>query len=182
MERLKYIKESLLRCVEAQMECLQWTDTKELGEAIDMIKDLEEAIYYKTITEAMEQKEYHLERDMDKDDGRMYYDGTGKDSSGHGNPPGTPASRHGNRHSENYEYPLEVMRDRREGKSPSSRRMYMEAKETHQDRAKQMRELDKYMQELAQDVTEMITGSSPEEKQYLEKKLGELSSKVSQLK
>jgi hypothetical protein len=28
-------------------------DTKELGEAIDMIKDLEEAIYYCTVTEAM---------------------------------------------------------------------------------------------------------------------------------
>ena len=32
------------------MTHLEQADTKELGEAIDMIKDLEEAIYYKTIT------------------------------------------------------------------------------------------------------------------------------------
>jgi hypothetical protein len=53
MERLKYMKECLMCCVEGQMSHLDKTDTKELGEAIDMIKDLEEAIYYATITEAM---------------------------------------------------------------------------------------------------------------------------------
>ena len=31
-------------------------DTEELGEAIDMLKDLEEALYYCTIIEAMEEK------------------------------------------------------------------------------------------------------------------------------
>ena len=32
-----------------------------------------------------------------------------------------------------------------------------------------MRELEKYMQELTQDIVEMIGDASPEEKQYLEK-------------
>ena len=48
------------------MTNLESVDTKELGEAIDMIKDLSEAIYYCIITEAMEgkdkeghDKEYH---------------------------------------------------------------------------------------------------------------------------
>ena len=45
-------------CIEGQMANLDEVDTKELGEAIDMIKDLEEAMYYCTITKAMEQKEY----------------------------------------------------------------------------------------------------------------------------
>ena len=44
-------------CIEGQMTHLDEVDTKELGEAIDMIKDLEEAMYYCTITKAMEQKE-----------------------------------------------------------------------------------------------------------------------------
>ena len=44
-------------CIESQMTNLDEVDTKELGEAIDMIKDLEEAMYYCTITKAMEQKE-----------------------------------------------------------------------------------------------------------------------------
>jgi hypothetical protein len=39
------------------MTHLDTVDTKELGEAIDMIKDLSEAIYYCTITEAMEKKD-----------------------------------------------------------------------------------------------------------------------------
>jgi hypothetical protein len=35
------------------MSNLQQVDAKELGEVIDMVKDIEEAIYYCTITEAM---------------------------------------------------------------------------------------------------------------------------------
>ena len=76
------------------------------------------------------------------------------------------------------EYPYEF-RDLREGRSPRSRRMYMEAKETHQDKTSQMRELEKYMQELAQDLVEMVDGASPEEKQYLSKKISALSNKLS---
>jgi len=36
------------------MGSLEKVNAKELGEAVDMIKDLSEAIYYCTITEAME--------------------------------------------------------------------------------------------------------------------------------
>ena len=198
MERLKSIKNSLLSCVEGQMGNLQQADAKELGEAIDMIKDLEEAIYYKTITEAMEEKEHEpkyytmptikYNRDMERGKGRMYYDGMYNYANSNGGSSSSSSSGNGGSSSggsRNYQevgYPLEIMRDHREGRSPSSRKMYMEAKETHQDKAKQMRELDRYMQELSHDVTEMIHGSSPEEKQYLEKKLNELSSKISQLK
>lgn len=78
------------------------------------------------------------------------------------------------------EYPYEF-RDLREGRSPRSRRMYMESRETHQDKASQMRELEKYMQELAQDLVEMVEGASVEEKQYLSKKISALSNKLGQL-
>ena len=54
MERLKHMKESLMNCVQGQMSHLDTVDTKELGEAIDMLKDLEEAMYYCTIIKAME--------------------------------------------------------------------------------------------------------------------------------
>ena len=57
MERLKTMKESLMSCVQSQMGNLHNVDAKELGEAVDMIKDLEEAIYYATITKAMEDKD-----------------------------------------------------------------------------------------------------------------------------
>ena len=68
--------------------------------------------------------------------------------------------------------------DSREGRSPRSRRMYMEAKETHQDKTVQMRELEKYMQELASDIIEMIEDASTEERQYLSKKISALATKL----
>ena len=44
MERLKSMKDTLMATVQAQMGKLQDVCTEELGEAIDMIKDLSEAI------------------------------------------------------------------------------------------------------------------------------------------
>lgn len=92
MERLKSMKETLMTAVQAQLGDLTNVDAKELGEVVDMIKDLSEAIYYCTITESMEKSEkekhqekyyypeprpmmYYSDRDMDKREyGRMYYD------------------------------------------------------------------------------------------------------------
>lgn len=91
MKQLKTMKETLTSCVQGQLSDLRSADAQELGAAIDMIKDLSEAIYYCTITEAMEKEEksesqvhyyttpiyppyYCLDRDMDKDYySRMYY-------------------------------------------------------------------------------------------------------------
>jgi hypothetical protein len=77
------------------------------------------------------------------------------------------------------EYPV-GMRDSREGRSPMTRRTYMESKEMHKDKAVKMQELEKYMQELTKDMVEMIEGASPEEKQLLQRKLTTLSGKIEQ--
>ena len=63
MEQLKSMKEQLTCLVQSQLGHMDTVDAKELGEVIDMIKDLSETIYYCTITKAMEEKEdsYHLE-------------------------------------------------------------------------------------------------------------------------
>ena len=55
MERLKKIKDTLLYEIENQL-CgnLALVDTKELGEVVDMVKDLSEAIYYCEVTKAMQ--------------------------------------------------------------------------------------------------------------------------------
>ena len=155
-EKLKWMKDSLICVVENELCNLGEVDTKELGEAIDMIKDLEEAIYYATVTEAMNKpgKEWEMKKSdhhQNIDDDRMYYDEP-------------------------------MWRDEYGGRSPMSRKMYMEAKHMNKDKATQLRELEKYMQELSQDITEMIADASPEEKQYLEKKITALASKVGQMK
>ena len=173
MHRYKQIKESLLNAIQAQVgQGLKEADTKELGEAIDMLKDMEEAMYYCSIVEAMEESKedekhsriyppHYNMRNYENE--RMYYDGN-RPYMGH------PKEGY-------YPYPEEI-RDYREGKSPITRRTYMESKELHHDKAKQMQELDKYMKELTDDILEMINGATPEERQMLSQKLTTLATKV----
>lgn len=53
-KRLEEMKDCFISLVECQMSHLENIDAHELGEVIDIIKDLEEAIYYHTVTNAME--------------------------------------------------------------------------------------------------------------------------------
>ena len=41
-----------------------------------------------------------------------------------------------------------------------------------------MKELEKYLQELSQDVTEMVQKATPEEKQMLQQKISLLATKI----
>lgn len=210
MEEMKRMKEMLMGCIQGQMTHLDSVDTKELGEAIDMVKDLSEAIYYCTITKAMEgeehkEKEHHYyteryygdPRMMDQGrmyypqehDGMQYYGGNGNSSNGSSNSSnsggsssgsgGNNARGGGTRGYSEYELTM-PMRDNREGRSPMSRKTYMEYKQTHQDKTMKLRELEKYMQELTSDMVEMIEGASPEEKQLLEKRISALAAKIGQ--
>lgn len=191
-EALKMMKEQLMSCVQGQLGDISKVDAHELGEAVDMIKDLAEAIYYCTITESMEKSSedkgetninYYTTpttynrmmytdpyRDMERDGGYMYYTtgGRGQSSSG------------GNRGGVNYytEMPGDMWRDPREGRSPMRRRMYMEGKEMHNDPNSQLRELEAYLQELSTDITEMIKDASPEERATLHQKMTTLASKI----
>ena len=175
-DKLEKMKESLVGIIELEMHNLGEADTKELGEAIDMVKDLSEAIYYCTITKAMEhsEEESHQMYYAPMPD-RMYYNGNGRTSNG--------SDRSNGRGSKPTPYYIEreMPMDKWEGRSPRSRKMYMEGKEMHMDKASQMRELEKYMQELTQDVVEMVEDASPEEKQYLSKKISMLANKIGQL-
>lgn len=166
MERLKTMKSQLMSAVEGQMGNLQCVDYEELGAAIDMIKDLEEAIYYCTVVEAMEKKDeeepkyyrssypmYYDNRDMDRLDQKMYY-------------------------SEPSAAMTTSARGMGQGKSGQQRKMYMESKAMHKDSLTSMRELEKYMNELSADLTEMIAEATPEEKQLLQKKLTTLAGKI----
>lgn len=204
MERLKMMKEQLMSAVQSELGRLDQADAKELGEVVDMIKDLSEAVYYCTIVKSMEETEkegkkeyryypmpmdyaqgdgngnrnYPYYRDMDREYGRMYYDGSGSGNSG-GQSSGSRSYQDGNRQSpgESRNYPIEI-RDYREGQSPLTRKTYMERKMHGGDKAAQMQELEKYMQELGRDLTEMVEGSSSEEKQMLKQKIQTLATKI----
>lgn len=226
-KRLMAMKQNLASAIEAQLCNLSEVDCEELGQAIDMLKDLEEALYFCTITEAMNGEgkgkgNVEIEYEGHKKNGHsqmngndqmyyggsqmymgspmMYADGSNGSSSGGSSNGGSSSSYYGGndqmyyqgRDSQgrytsgrgssrsNYSEPI-MYRDEREGRSPQNRRMYMEAKGS-KDKATQLRELEKYMQELTSDMVEMIQDSSPEEKQYLEKKISALASKIGQMK
>lgn len=189
MERLKHMEEALMSCVQAQLSHLDTVNTEELGQVIDMIKDLEQAKYYCSIVKAMEEAEEdetkemsHRHRDMDRIYGRMYYEGPNGDFKGR-----YPwKKRDRDEDWESYPYYPERgreidIRDSREGRSPVTRRMYMESKQLHKDKTEKVKELEQYMQELSEDIVEMIDGASPEERQVLEKKMTSLTNKIAQL-
>lgn len=186
-KRLTAMRENLASCIEYQLQHLEDVDCEELSEAIDMLKDLEETLYFHAITEAMkgegaygdwpsENKKngYHQQ-----DDSRMYYGGWNPPMMYNDGGRNTNWSN-GNYHSTgNNSY--DSIGNENEGHSHHNRRMYMEAKYT-KDKATQLRELEKYMQELTSDMVEMIQDASSEEKQYLEKKISALASKIGQMK
>lgn len=215
-DALKMMKEQLMSCVQGQLGDLSRVDAEELGEAVDMIKDLSEAIYYCTITQSMEKSEkesqmrggetninyygntpyyytprmmYPDMRDMERSSGYMYY--PGGSPSGSGSSGGNSSSSSGNMSSggnnasgggtRGYEEPMmmaNMMRDPRQGRSPMRRRMYMEGKEMHKDTNSQLAELEAYLHELSDDLTEMIKDASPEEKATLRQKMTMLADKI----
>lgn len=177
-----------------------------------------------------------LYRDMDRWDGKMYYNGGGSGSSGGSGGSGSSGGNRGGSgsgsssggqsggssrsYSEGYsdgqnrgyedgnrrgyedgeregyergysegerrgrsEGQRSNQRDSREGRSGQSRRSYMDSKEIHADNSPEskqakMKELEKYMNELAGDMTEMISGASNEEKTMLKAKLQNLQQKI----
>lgn len=192
MKRLKAMKENLMCCVEAEIAGnLRCVDTEELGKAVDMIKDISEAMYYCSITEAMEKskkeeayKQTHHQnengqmyamdkrypdyyRDVDRERGKMYYDGH----------PMMQWDENEEMHYLDEMFPMRE-RDHREGRSPMSRKAYLESKERHTDKTKHMKELEHYIQELSEDIVEMIHEASPEEKQLLQQKISGLAAKI----
>ena len=189
-EALKTMKEQLMSCVQGQLGNISKVNAHELGEAIDMIKDLAEAIYYCTITDSMEKSDeiqkmgsstinyyttpmnqmYPYMDGMDRTKRYMYYPQGGNT--------GSSPSHTGNQPMYYTEPSMEIRRDPREGTSYVRRRMYMEGKEQHRDVNSQMRELEAYLQELSSDITEMVKGASAEEKNVLRQKITTLANKI----
>ena len=78
---------------------------------------------------------------------------------------------------------MNAAHDAREGRAGEHRRSYIETKEMHKgdstaDKDAKMKELEKYMKSLSEDVTELFAGMSPEEKQLTKTKLTTLVTKM----
>lgn len=197
--------EKIVECAKCELETkgIDNVNTKEFSEVADIIKDLSESLYYRTITVAMDDAEYGEDYDWE---GRKGYDHW-RYSSGRFAPKGKGTRRgyeptshmmpdYDMREMERMRdmdkgngrmYYTEPMhgetRDYREGRSGMMRKSYMEKKEIHrantpEDKQHKMKSLEDYTKELADDVTQMIEGATPEEKTLLRTKLQTLSQKI----
>lgn len=202
MEKLKHMKHKLTEAVEKEISGnLEYTNAEELGEAVDMIKDLSEAIYYCTITEAMEGKDqekkgnhypsahYYGETKnrvypfdanyqypvMYNDGNPSYYPPIMYAQDGARQTPGESRYYSPMYYQQDYTYP--PMGVDYDGRSYMVRRRYMDGKR-YNDKQTQIQELERYTQELASDLTDMIKDASPEEKAVLQQKIQLLATKI----
>lgn len=203
IKRMHDMIEKLTECTKSQFDKgLESVDTCEMGKVIDMIKDLAEAMYYRTLTKTMDESEDEEILKMfdrygrDKrfydhyryEDGRFAPKGRGTYRRNYDEPMWhmTPEMyRDMDREPYGRMYYTEPthMHDSREGKSGMSRRTYMDTRDAHkantqQDKEAKMHDLEAYMRELSDDLTELIAGMIPEEKNLAKSKLSTLVSKM----
>ena len=203
MYKLKHMKDKLVTAIGEQIDGnLEAVNSGELGDAIDMVKDLSEAIYYCTVTEAMEGNDYskgsHRPAAHYYGEGMTMYHTRPEDyyyppyrderypimyNSGNGGANYSSNGGNGTRYYDGtstrmyYDHSYPMLSYESGDRSSVSRRRYMDGK-SRNDKSAQMKELDMYTQELASDLTEMIRDASPEEKQLLQQKISMLASKI----
>lgn len=206
IKRMHEMLEKLTQCATEEFNQKgSHVDTCEMGKVVDMIKDLSESMYYRTLVKAMQESDNEeIMEKFDQYGDRRYYDhyryadgrfapkGHGTYRRGYEEPPYYHMTPEMYRDMDRtigkmyYTEPVEMhhdMRDPREGKSGMSRRTYMENKELHrgntqQDKEAKMRDLGIYMGELSEDIMGMIKDSTPEENQLLKTKLSTLVAKI----
>lgn len=111
IKRIHEMMEKLTKCAEMELEKgVENVDAKEMGEVVDIIKDLAEAEYYAKISKAMDESEYGEDYDYmgAYDDMRKGYRGQPRDSRGR------YMSRRGGRRGYEepmYHMPLDVYKD-----------------------------------------------------------------------
>ena len=78
IERMHCMIEKISKCADEQLEHgVEMAYTEEMGKVIDMMKDLSEAMYYRTLTKAMDKSDPEEVLEMFErygDGGRRYYD------------------------------------------------------------------------------------------------------------
>lgn len=193
MERLRSMKERAMLLAETGLnQDISCIDAKELGEVIDIVKDMEEAIYYCSIIEAMEktdnEEEYLKKYLPEMSYARNYYPYYNmKNNAYSGKMYYSP--RYGSRNmkylssdidkSRNYSsYYDDMMHDDRDGNAWIYRRNYIEDKELKKSEQESLQDLEEYAQTLVDDVMELIQETTPKEREILKQKISTLSSKL----
>ena len=207
--RMHDMIEKLSECAKCEIDKgIENIDPCEMGQVTDMMKDLAEAMYYRTLMKAMEESSADETMEMFErfGDSRRFYDnyryangrfapkGRGT-RRGYDEPPYfhmTPEMYRGMEHDRDidrnygrmyYTEPTESGMNMTESGYDKAKRHYTETKEMHkantaEDKEHKMKSLENYMKELSGDITELLTDMTAEERTMLKSKLSTLVSKM----
>ena len=206
IKRMHCMIEKLSECAKSEMESgIENVDTCEMGKVVDMMKDLSEAMYYRTLTKAMDEStsEETLEMFERYGDGRRFYDKY-RYADGRFAPKGRGTYRRG--YDEPYyhmnpdmyrEHEPEYWRDmdRKDGKMyytepitmesryDKAKRGYEESKMAHKENTPEhkqakMKDLEMYLKELSEDETQLLADATPEERSIVKNKMQVLTQKL----
>lgn len=207
--RMHDMIEKLSECAKCEIDKgIENIDPCEMGQVTDMMKDLAEAMYYRTLMKSMEESSADEAMEMFErlGDGRRFYDnyrysngrfapkGRGT-RRGYDEPPYfhmTPEMYRGMEHDRDidrnygrmyYTEPATSGMNMTESGYDKAKRHYTETKEMHkantaEDKEHKMKSLENYMKELSGDITELLTDMTAEERTMLKSKLSTLVSKM----
>lgn len=207
--RMHDMIEKLSECAKCEIDKgIENIDPCEMGQVTDMMKDLAEAMYYRTLMKAMEESSADETMEMFErfGDGRRFYDNY-RYSNGRFAPKGrgirrgydeppyfhmTPEMYRGMEHDRDidrnygrmyYTEPATSGMNMTESGYDKAKRHYTETKEMHkantaEDKEHKMKSLENYMKELSGDITELLTDMTAEERTMLKSKLSTLVSKM----
>lgn len=207
--RMHDMIEKLSECAKCEIDKgIENIDPCEMGQVTDMMKDLAEAMYYRTLMKSMEESSADETMEMFErlGDGRRFYDnyrysngrfapkGRGT-RRGYDEPPYfhmTPEMYRGMEHDRDidrnygrmyYTEPATSGMNMTESGYDKAKRHYTETKEMHKantadDKEHKMKSLENYMKELSGDITELLTDMTAEERTMLKSKLSTLVSKM----
>lgn len=206
VSRMHDMIEKLSECAKTEMDKgIEHIDPNEMGEVTDMLKDLAEAMYYRTLTKAMEESDAEQILEMfDRYGDKRFYDDYRYKTTGRFAPKGkgTYVGRHGYEEPPYWHMTPEMYRDmdksygrmyftepvtmdsgKMESRYDTAKRHYTETRDMHRENTKEdkehkMKALDEYIKELAGDITGMIDGMTAEEKALAKSKLSTLVSKM----
>lgn len=180
IERMHTMIEKLTENALAQFDNgIENVDTCEMAEVVDMMKDLSEAMYYRTLTKAMDSSDTEEVLTMlDRFGDRRYYE-----PRYHIDPHDRDIDREKYERMYYTEPKTKVEVIEKESDYDKAKHYYTETKAVHsgtstEDKDKKMKALEKYMQELGLDISELVNGMTEEEKNMLRTKMSTLITKI----
>lgn len=207
IKRMHEMIEKLSEAAECEFsKGIENVDTCEMDKVVNMMENLSEAMYYRTLTKAMQESDTEEIMEMfDKygDDGKRYYD-MWRYKSGRFAPKGR-GTRRGYDEPPYYhmnpdmyrEHTPECYRDMdresgrlyfsepitMESRYDKAKRGYEESKMTHKENTPEskqakMKDLEAYLKELSEDVTQLLSDATPEERAMVRGKMQVLTQKI----